>query len=165
MAWLLCSVQAKQVQQCRASLWAIVPDRNCQWSEPRVKYQPILHPCSVQKYKFAQKCMFCSILAPLLCWIGQVHRVFDDLKGHRKQRFPLHLHEGDSEEDRCHVVLVISTRGQRGSISTYRQGVEEVPYRQGVVEGPYVVKAGATTSALPLIPMHWTTIRANTFQC
>ena len=38
----------------------------------------------------------------------------------------------------------------------YRQGVEdgESPYRQGVVEGPYVVKAGATTSALPLIPMH-----------
>ena len=122
---MVCSVQARQLQQCRASLWAIVPDQNCQWSELRVKYQPILHPCSLQK------CMFCSILAPLLCWIGQVHRVFDDLKGHKEQRFPLHLHEKDLEEDQCHVVVSrrgailarswrwrgsISTRGCRGSI-------------------------------------------------
>ena len=58
--------------------------------------------------------MFCSILAPLLCWIGQVHRVFDDLKGHKEQRFPLHLHEKDLEEDQCHVV--VSRRGRRGAI-------------------------------------------------
>ena len=59
-----------------------------------------------------------------------MHRVFDDLKGHKEQRFPLHLDEKDLEEDQCHVV--VSRRGRSGANISKELKMERVHINKGL---------------------------------
>jgi len=115
--WLDCCVQFKQSSYNNAAhhfgqlAWIrIASDQN---PESNTNPSCILVLCKIQVRAKMHVLLNCGSIA-LLNW-SECTEFFDDLKGHKEQRFPLHLDAKELEEDECHVV--VSRRGRRGAIA------------------------------------------------